>query len=220
MKYFKQLSLHWILAFLVLLFQSGCTSKNVQPLTSKNAQEQPNAELVNSAIDKGFTRWSSAWFIDRYIPNSARVIDENIKDGSYVFRGSFGFIRGGSSRKIPFNATFTQSSQGYKLAKLCYKDTTNGGNVDCTDPSKPQNQVSLVDIVVPVVVILGVSAAIAAAVNSDSSNDNHQSYNYQKSSQQLDLERRQDKAREENKIRNTYDFQNSTSTPRVEIPAY
>jgi len=54
----------------------------------------PNDEFANAAIDDGFRRWSSAWMFDQYMPNSAHVIVIDLKGGTYIFHGDFGFARG------------------------------------------------------------------------------------------------------------------------------
>jgi outer membrane murein-binding lipoprotein Lpp len=102
--------------------------------TADKLRSMPNVEFTNTEIDNGFKRWESAWWVDQYIPNSARVINRGLKDGTYIVRGDFGFVRGGSSHTIPFAAAFTQSLQGYRLANLCYNDQTSGMTA-CIDPT-------------------------------------------------------------------------------------
>jgi hypothetical protein len=97
----------------------------------------PKDNVANTAIDNGFKRWSSAWMFDRYVPGSARATDRGFKDGTYVIRGMFDFVRGGQRLTIPFGAAFTNSQNGYQLSNLCYNDNTSG-MTDCIDPSDRQ----------------------------------------------------------------------------------
>ncbi len=97
----------------------------------------PKDDAANTAIDNGFKQWSSAWMFDRYVPGSARAADRGFKNGTYVIRGMFDFVRGGARLTIPFGAAFTNSANGYQLSNLCYNDNTSG-MTDCIDPSDRQ----------------------------------------------------------------------------------
>ncbi|MFZ1548237.1 MAG: hypothetical protein WAT12_14255 [Candidatus Nitrotoga sp.] len=111
-------------------------SNPTKPLAD-TSKAKLNDDFTNTEIDDGFKRWSSVWMWDQYIPNSARVIDGGFKEGAYIVRGDFGFVRGRSSHTIPFVAAFTESSQGYRLVNLCYNDNTSN-MTDCIDPSSEE----------------------------------------------------------------------------------
>jgi hypothetical protein len=72
-------------------------SRPEQPAASATAEQVerslPTDNVANTAIDNGFKQWSSAWMFDRYVPGSARVTDRGFKQGTYVIRGVFDFIR-------------------------------------------------------------------------------------------------------------------------------
>ena len=116
-------------------------SRPEQPAASATAEQVesflPKDNVANTAIDNGFKQWSSAWMFDRYLPGSARATDRGFKNGTYVIRGIFDFVRGGARLTIPFAAAFTNSSNGYQLSNLCYNDNTSG-TTDCIDPSDRQ----------------------------------------------------------------------------------
>jgi TPR repeat protein len=97
----------------------------------------PKNAAADAAIDEGFKRWSSAWMIDQYVPGSAHAVNRGLKDGTFLARGMFGFMRGGARLSIPFAAAFTGSGQGYRLSNLCYNDETSGMTA-CIDPSDGQ----------------------------------------------------------------------------------
>jgi hypothetical protein len=103
------------------------------------AKAIPDDGVANSAIDGGFRQWSSAWMFDRYVPGSAHAADRGFRDGTYVVRGVFSFVRMGRPLTIPFAAAFTGSGGGYRLSNLCYNDITSG-MTDCIDPSNPQDR--------------------------------------------------------------------------------
>ena len=94
----------------------------------------PNDRSANATIDAGFIRWSTAWMVDRYIPGSARIADRALKGNWYMIRGTFDFARFGTKLTIPFAAEFVKSKDNFKLANLCYNDTTSG-MTDCINPT-------------------------------------------------------------------------------------
>jgi hypothetical protein len=97
----------------------------------------PDNAAAEAAIDGGFKQWSSAWMFDRYIPGSAHAVNRGLRDGTFLVRGMFGFMRGGGRLNIPFAAAFTNSGDGYRLSNLCYNDVSTG-TTDCIDPSDGQ----------------------------------------------------------------------------------
>ena len=98
----------------------------------------PKDDVTNAAIDNGFRRWSMGWMMDRYVPGSARTTDRGFRDGAYVIRGLFDFVRAGARLTIPFAAVFTDSTGNYQLSNLCYNDNTSG-MTDCINPSDPRS---------------------------------------------------------------------------------
>jgi len=147
-------------------------SVNKKKQTEANALDSAlDVDFANAEINNGFIRWSSVWYYDRYVPNSAQLIDGGIKDGAYIARGNFSFIRGRASHSIPFIAAFTNLSGGYVLANLCYNDNTSG-MTDCINPTadeigKVQSRQSLGRF-------LGIIALMHGASNSyDDSEDDY-----------------------------------------------
>jgi hypothetical protein len=94
----------------------------------------PQDEVTNVAIDDAFQRWSRGWMMDRYVPGSARTTDRGFRDGAYIIRGMFDFVRAGARLTIPFAAAFTDATGRYQISNLCYNDNTSG-MTDCIDPS-------------------------------------------------------------------------------------
>jgi hypothetical protein len=122
----------------------------------------PKDNVTNVAIDDGFKQWSSTWMFDRYIPGSARATDRGLKDDTYVIRGLFDFLRGGSKLTIPFAAAFTRPDGGYKLSNLCYNDSSSG-MTDCIDPSSGMQRAAAQSRqFLGSIVLLGLAAAITA----------------------------------------------------------
>ncbi len=102
--------------------------------TTENSGDKPNADFTNAEVENGFRYWTTAWFMDKYVPNSAHTLERGFKNGVYTVSGEFSFVRQGQTHTIPFAADFSQSSQGYKLYSLCYDDHTSGKS-DCFYPS-------------------------------------------------------------------------------------
>jgi hypothetical protein len=105
-----------------------------EPIPDEKVKSIPKDAEANAAIDTGFQQWSSTWMFDRYIAGSARATDRGYKDGTYVIRGDFSFMRAGSRLTIPFAAAFTKPTDTFRLSNLCYNDVTTG-MTDCIDPS-------------------------------------------------------------------------------------
>lgn len=125
----------------------------------------PKDDVTNAAIDDGFKRWSSGWMVDRYVPGSARTTDRGFRDGAYIVRGLFDFVRGGVRLTIPFAAAFTDSTGHYHLSNLCYNDNTSG-MTDCIDPSDARSlQRSAVQSrqFLGAIVLLGLVAAMSTS---------------------------------------------------------
>lgn len=125
----------------------------------------PKDDVTNAAIDDGFKRWSSAWMVDRYVPGSARTTDRGFRDGAYVIRGVFDFVRGGARLTIPFAAAFTDSTGRYRLSNLCYNDHTSG-MTDCIDPSDArslQRSAAQSRQFLGSIVLLGLAAAMSSS---------------------------------------------------------
>ncbi len=99
----------------------------------------PDDNAANGAIDMGFRQWSSGWMFDRYIPGSARAADRAFRNGTYLIRGVFTFVRMGRPITIPYAAAFTDPGGGYRLSNLCYNDISSG-MTDCIDPSDPRDR--------------------------------------------------------------------------------
>ena len=91
-------------------------------------------DVIYSAINDGFLRWSTAWAVDQYIAGSAQVAEKGVQSGTYLVRGSFAFARFGAKYSIPFAAAFSKAQDSYALSNLCYNDTSSG-MTDCIDPS-------------------------------------------------------------------------------------
>jgi hypothetical protein len=150
-KNMKMIALY--LVFIPVLLLSACTSSGDKQAYQLQEQETvrqklqsaqipsqdvsksiPKDDDINTAIDDGFKRWSSAWMMDRYVQGSANIAHRGFKDATYIVRGLFDFVRGGSQLTIPYAASFTDSSDGYKLSNICYNDNTSGMS-DCIDHS-------------------------------------------------------------------------------------
>lgn len=120
------------------LIKAASTQKPAKKSRKHNKSSEhsgkPNADFTNVEVDNGFRRWSTAWWMDQYIPNSAQVRDGGFKNGTYVVNGEFSFAREGQTHTIPFAAAFSQISKGYRLSNLCYNDITSG-MTDCIDPT-------------------------------------------------------------------------------------
>ncbi len=128
----------------------------------------PTDEAANAAIDTGFMRWSAAWMFDRYLPGTARATDRGLKDGTYVIRGAFDFVRFGALQTIPFAAAFAPAKEGFGLLNLCYNDITSGMTA-CIDPSdratldRQGAAVMQSRQFLGSIVVLGLAAAMSAA---------------------------------------------------------
>jgi hypothetical protein len=94
----------------------------------------PTDQVANAQVDAGFRRWSAAWMFDRYVPGSARATERGFKDGTYIVRGLFNFVRGGARLTIPFAAAYTAANKGYAMSNLCYNDVSSG-MTDCINPN-------------------------------------------------------------------------------------
>lgn len=138
-----------------------------RPAPTRSAEDVgktiPKDDVTNAAIDDGFKRWSSGWMFDRYVAGSARTTDRGFRDGAYIIRGLFDFVRGGARLTIPFAAAFTDSTGHYQLSNLCYNDNTSG-MTDCINPSDARSlQRSAVQSrqFLGSIVLLGLVAAMA-----------------------------------------------------------
>ncbi len=138
-------------------------STNPPPQASPNPsaanKSLPTDEAANAQIDAGFRRWSAGWMFDRYVPGSIRTTDRALKEGTYVVRGLFDFVRGGGRLSIPFAAAYSNATDHFALSNLCYNDVSTG-QTDCTDPNNPaamQSRQFLGSIV-----LLGMAAAMAS----------------------------------------------------------
>lgn len=91
-------------------------------------------QQIDEVIDASFIRWSTeSWMFDRYVPKSAHVGEKSLRDGSYLVRGMFDFIRFGAAHTISFAAAVKKGEDGFAVLNLCYIDTTSG-TADCTNP--------------------------------------------------------------------------------------
>ena len=92
--------------------------------------EAAERRAIESAIDSGFVRWSSAWLTDTYEPGSVRISKLDEQGGTAQVGGTISFARSNRRFTIPFGAVLKKAGDDYSLAKLCYDDTTTGTR-DC-----------------------------------------------------------------------------------------
>ena len=93
-----------------------------------------DSDRVEGAVDDAFERWSSSWMIDRYRSHSARALMNESRDDAVSVGGKFSFFRAGQLLTIPFSALLQKRGEGYRVARLCYNDTTRGSS-DCYSPN-------------------------------------------------------------------------------------
>ena len=49
---------------------------------SENSVAKPNADFTNAEVENGFRYWTTAWFMDKYVPNSAHALERGFKNGA------------------------------------------------------------------------------------------------------------------------------------------
>jgi Caspase domain len=100
--------------------------------TRPPAMDEPDAKGLEAVVNQKFREWSAGWFMDRFIPGSARVEKKDCSAQGCKVAGTFSFVRGGAKHSIPFAAAMGGSGSDLSVQRLCYQDNTSGMQ-DCTD---------------------------------------------------------------------------------------
>jgi hypothetical protein len=129
----------FIIVFSVFLSLNSFAEKSATPPQNKKPTRDvskllPADKASNAEIDTAFQKWSSTWMFDRYIAGSAHATERGFRDGTYVIRGLFDFVRSGTKITIPFAAAYTDAKDHFAFSNLCYNDTSSG-MTDCTNPN-------------------------------------------------------------------------------------
>jgi hypothetical protein len=139
-------------------------SAAIQAVPRKPSADE--AAGMDPVIDNLFRRWSSTWWSDRYIPVSAHIAEELPTESGFTVRGQFSFVRGGNALTIPFASEIINSGGTYKVANLCYNDTTTG-MTDCTASGNS----SAATRAMATIIIGGIAAGLSGTGDSADSND-------------------------------------------------
>ena len=87
------------------------------------------------AIDRAFVDWSRSWIVDRYIPESARVLSSRVEEVTTDVLGTFDFKRSGKLNTFRFGATLKRAgSNRYTVTRLCYESLLEA---DCDHSLEP-----------------------------------------------------------------------------------
>ena len=89
-----------------------------------------DAGPTQQLLDAAFQRWSTRWFVDRYVPGSALVDQQRCSGDTCNVSGEFTVIRVGQQVAVAFFGTLAKKPDGLTLSRLCYDDASSGTK-DC-----------------------------------------------------------------------------------------
>jgi len=91
-----------------------------RPSGSKVAPSPAASVAVLSPIEAAFKDWGGTWAFDRYILQSARVVQQQTAGPLVDVLGTFSFQRGGQPLIYPFTASLQRDGDRFAVTKLCY----------------------------------------------------------------------------------------------------